>query len=161
MNNYKKVVLTILLFSSIFLITIGCSNKKDKEKEPNTKVQDEDDDEGERMEEKMEVVISGTTYNVKLESNPTVISLLDLLPLDLNMKELNGNEKYFYLDTTLPIREGEVKEIKAGDVMLYGDNCLVIFYQSFSTVYSYTKIGHIDNLPTLDKNTLNVKITLE
>ncbi len=109
----------------------------------------------------MYVEILGQKYEVTLENNDTVTEFKKLLPLELSLSELNGNEKYFYLDTTLPIREGEVKEIKAGDVMLYGDNCLVIFYQSFSTVYSYTKIGHIDNLPTLDKNTLNVKITLE
>ena len=157
MNNYKKVVLTILLFSSIFLITIGCSNKKDKEKEPNTKVQDEDDDEGERMEEKMEVVINGTTYNVNLESNPTVISLLDLLPIDINMKELNGNEKYFYLDTTLPSNPKKPEKIEKGDIMLYGDDCLVVFYKTFKTDYTYTKIGHIDNLPDLDSNNINIK----
>jgi hypothetical protein len=33
--------------------------------------------------------------------------------------------------------------------MLFGDNCLVIFYVSFDTGYSYLKIGHIDNLPEL------------
>ena len=109
----------------------------------------------------MYVEIENQKYEITLEDNDTVTEFKKLLPLELSLSELNGNEKYFYLDATLPIREEEVKEIKAGDVMLYGDNCLVIFYQSFSTVYSYTKIGHIDNLPTLDKNTLNVKITLE
>ncbi len=29
--------------------------------------------------------------------------------------------------------------------MLYGNNCLVLFYKSFSTEYSYTKIGYIEN----------------
>jgi len=38
-----------------------------------------------------------------------------------------------------------VKNIKKGDIMLFGNNCLVIFYKSFKTSYSYTKIGHIEN----------------
>ena len=29
--------------------------------------------------------------------------------------------------------------------MLYGNNCIVIFYESFNTSYSYTKIGYIEN----------------
>ena len=29
--------------------------------------------------------------------------------------------------------------------MLFGNSCLVIFYKSFTTSYSYTKIGHIEN----------------
>lgn len=39
--------------------------------------------------------------------------------------------------------------------MLFRDNCLVIF----DTSYSYTKIGHIDNLKDLGSNNITVKIT--
>lgn len=72
------------------------------------------------------------------------------------MNELNGNEKFAYLDTNLPTNSYSPKHINAGDVMLFGNNCLVIFYKSFDTTYNYTKIGHIDNLPDLGKN--NVKV---
>ena len=65
------------------------------------------------------------------------------------MNELNGNEKYYYLDQKLPTNSQAVGYITAGDVMLYGNNCLVIFYESFSTSYSYTKIGHIENAENL------------
>ena len=75
------------------------------------------------------------------------------------MRELNGNEKYIYLDTTLPTNSSNPKRINVGDVMLYGDNCLVIFYKSFDTPYSYTKIGHIDNLENLGKGSIKVKIS--
>ena len=74
------------------------------------------------------------------------------------MNELNGNEKYVYLDNKLPTSPYNPKRINAGDVMLYGNNCLVIFYKSFDTSYSYTKIGHIDNLPDLGSGTISVKI---
>ena len=47
--------------------------------------------------------------------------------------------------------------------MLYGSDCLVIFYESFNTTYSYTRIGRIDNADNLDKvvgsGSVNVKIS--
>ena len=79
------------------------------------------------------------------------------MPLELNMSELNGNEKYVYIDFTLPTNATKPEQISAGDVMLYGNNCLVIFYETFNTQYSYTKIGHIDNLSNLGNSSISVK----
>lgn len=104
------------------------------------------------------IIIDGNTYLAKLENNDTVNSFIKLLPKEFNMNELNGNEKYIYLDTTLPSNPTNVKHINKGDMMLYGDNCIVIFYKSFDTNYSYTKIGHIDNLDDLGKDNIIVKI---
>ena len=80
-----------------------------------------------------------------------------MLPKEFKMQELNGNEKYIYLDEILPTNPVNPKQINKGDVMLYGNNCLVIFYKTFTTNYSYTLIGHIDNLPDLNKDNLTVK----
>ena len=33
--------------------------------------------------------------------------------------------------------------------MLYADSCVVLFYQSFNTQYSYTRIGHIEDVTDL------------
>ena len=52
------------------------------------------------------------------------------------------------------------KQISAGDIMLYGNNCLVIFYETFNTQYSYTKIGHIDNLSNLGNSSISVKFII-
>ena len=61
------------------------------------------------------------------------------------------------MDNSLPTNSTNPKHIKSGDIMLYGNNCLVIFYKSFDTNYSYTKIGHIDNLPDLGIDNITVK----
>ena len=29
--------------------------------------------------------------------------------------------------------------------MLYGNNCVVLFYESFSSGYSYTRLGSVDD----------------
>ena len=61
------------------------------------------------------------------------------------MNELNGNEKYHYLSSSLPTAAYQPGTIHAGDLMLYGNNCVVLFYETFNTSYSYTRIGAIDN----------------
>ena len=88
----------------------------------------------EGVSDSVKVLINGKEYTLVLEENETVKSFIDLLPKELNMNELNGNEKYVYLDTTLPTNPYNPKKINAGDVMLFGSNCLVIFYKSFETV---------------------------
>lgn len=96
-------------------------------------------------ENAINLTINGTNLNVNLENNATTTALLELLPLEISMSELNGNEKYYYLSESLPTNAEEVGTIHAGNIMLYGDDCLVIFYETFETNYRYTKIGHIAN----------------
>lgn len=48
-----------------------------------------------------------------------------------------GNER--------PVMAEPVGDIRNGDFMLYGANCLVLFYDSFSTGYSYTRLGRVEN----------------
>ena len=93
----------------------------------------------------MQIAVGDTQFRVSLESSDTVTALTEMLPLTLDMSELNGNEKYYYLDTSLPSSPEKVGHISEGDIMLYGGNCLVVFYESFDTSYSYTKIGHISD----------------
>lgn len=100
---------------------------------------------GERKADGMQIVIGDKQFSVTLEGIDTVTALTEMLPLTLDMSELNGNEKYHYLDAALPSSPEKVGHINAGDIMLYGDRCLVVFYKSFDTSYTYTKIGHIDD----------------
>ena len=65
--------------------------------------------------------------------------------MTLNMDEMNGNEKFYYLSEGLPTSAQNVGSIRVGDIMLYGSDCLVLFFEDFNTSYSYTRIGHIEN----------------
>lgn len=110
---------------------------------------------------KVYIDINGQKLEVDLENNSTVSAFTKMLPLELSMNDLNSNEKYVYLNESLPTNTYSPKHIEAGDVMLFGDNCLVIFYESFDTSYSYSKIGHIDSLPELDGGNVSVNLSTE
>lgn len=91
------------------------------------------------------VIIGDTRFSATLENNDASKSFLDMLPLEINMKDLNGNEKYYYLDNDLPTDSYNRNNINVGDIMIYGNDCLVLFYENFKTSYSYTRLGSIDN----------------
>lgn len=106
----------------------------------------EDNDDGDCSPVKQIVVtINNTPFTATLENNETVREFLDLLPLTVDMTELNGNEKYCYLPQSLPVDSRQIDVIQTGDLMLYGSNCIVLFYQTFSSCYSYTRLGRIDH----------------
>lgn len=91
------------------------------------------------------VQVENQQFTAIIYENDTTKALLNRLPVTLDMNELNGNEKYFYLSESLPMDSERVGKINTGDIMLYGSECLVLFYDSFSTPYSYTRIGYIEN----------------
>ena len=109
------------------------------------------------MNETIKVNINNKIYTATLEQNETAKQFEKMLPQLFNMSELNGNEKYVYLDKTLSTNPYDPKHIEAGDIMLYSNNCLVVFYKSFDTSYSYTKIGHIENLDDLGNKNVTMK----
>ena len=139
----KKLLLSLIIFT---ILIVGCTktNKQDNRKEDMKEVK---------------VIINNIEYNINLEDNETTKEFIKMLPQEYTMKELNGNEKYIYLDKSLPTDSYNPNKINKGDIMLFGNNCLVIFYKTFNTNYSYTKIGHIESLPDLDSNNIKVKFT--
>lgn len=106
----------------------------------------------------LKVSINGVEYDMTLENNMTAYDLLSIVPITLNMEDLNNNEKYGYLSFSLNDEDSYVEHISKGDVMLYQTNCIVIFYQDVDTTYPYTKLGHIDNLPEFSNESINVVI---
>lgn len=94
---------------------------------------------------KLKLTINGREFSATLEDNATTQALAQQLPIALRMDELNGNEKYCYLNNALPTDAACPGTISAGDLMLYGSSCLVVFYDSFPTSYSYTRLGKIDD----------------
>ena len=91
------------------------------------------------------IIIGSKTFTATLADSETGEAFAALLPLTVTMNELNGNEKYHYLSSSLPTSAYQPGTIHAGDLMLYGNNCVVLFYETFNSSYSYTRLGAIDN----------------
>lgn len=101
------------------------------------------------MSNKIIIKVNSETFTATLLDNNSVKAFKAMLPVTFDMAELNGNEKYFDLPKNLPTTSSNPGTIQNGDLMLYGSNTLVLFYKTFSTSYSYTKIGKIDNVAGL------------
>ena len=110
--------------------------------------------------ETMQMKIGDKAYSVVLNDNNTTKALRELLPMTVTMAEFNGNEKYYLLHNSLPSRPEHIGQIKSGDIMLFGDDSLVVFYKDFKTTYSYTRIGHIENAADLEQTLGRGSVTI-
>ncbi|SDA28996.1 hypothetical protein SAMN02910447_02986 [Ruminococcus sp. YE71] len=127
MSKKKKIVLTViavLLIGVVIFMFIPKDRKSDK---------------------RMTVTVGDKTFAAVLYDNKTADELYSRLPLTLDMRELNGNEKYCDLDKSLPSKSSPAGHISKGDIKLFGDDCLVLFYEGFMSGYSYTNIGYIED----------------
>ena len=108
------------------------------------------------------VIIDWKNYTAELEDNETAQNFYQTIIANNNeflMEDLNENEKYIYLQEKLPNSPKVPEKIESWDIMLYWNNCIVIFYKSFTTTYSYTKIGHIKNMQDLWTESVKVQFS--
>lgn len=109
--------------------------------------------------------VNGQSFQAVFYNNKTADALLKKMPMTLNMKELNGNEKYHFFDTEFPTDEKSLGKISAGDIMLYGSDCLVTFYKSHRTSYQYTPVGKIEDASgfakAVGKGNVTIKFTVK
>ena len=127
--------LYLFLVMAISINLFGCSKQKQVNK---SEIQIADT-------MKLKISVGTNVFSATLHNNATAAAFKARLPMTINMSELNGNEKLFDLQNSLPAAASNPGTIREGDLMLYGSNTLVLFYKTFPTSYSYTRIGRIDN----------------
>lgn len=128
--------LLMLLFFAVSLINCASCNKSTSGLDNNNNTNPTGGN--------MRLKIGNSTFTATLYDNATVTAFKSLLPMTVHTVELNGNEKYVELPRSLPTAASNPGTLQAGDLTLYGSSTLVLFYQTFSTSYAYTKLGRID-----------------
>lgn len=161
-----KKSLIIILTITILLTLCACSNNGKNEIQTSTTHFEENikistTNATEETKASMDIEINGKTFNAEFYDNETAKTFAYMLPLTINMEELHGNKKYHYFDSSLPTESENVGSIKAGDVMLYGSDCLVLFYDTFNTSYNYTRIGYITDTTELKSVMGNGNVTVK
>lgn len=130
----------IVMMSLVVLLT-GCgSSGQEAEAAENRQVEEENS----KMQ--MKVQVGGSTFTAALEENEAVDALVDMMeqgPVTIQMSDYSGFEKVGPLGTSIPASNQQTTT-QAGDIVLYQGNQIVMFYGSNS--WSYTRLGHIDDL---------------
>ncbi len=94
----------------------------------------------------MNVQVGDVVFSATLEENEAVSALLEMMqesPVVIQMRDYSGFEKVGPLGTSLPASDSQTTT-QAGDIVLYNGNQIVIFYGT--NTWSYTRLGHIDDL---------------
>lgn len=94
---------------------------------------------------KIRIKVGSKTFTATLAPNKAAQAFKEMLPLALKMADHLSNEKHTDLSKSLPTISSNPRTIQNGDLMLFGSRTLVLFYKTFSTSYSYTRLGKVDD----------------
>ena len=144
-----KITIPLLAFALSLSGAISAVNASETKKQPTGN--------------QMTITIGQKAFTATLEDNATANAFKAILPLTVKMDDLNDNEKVIRLPKNLPTDDSNPGQIKAGDLMIWSSRSLVLFYKSFPTSYSYTRLGRIDDVSGLSAavGRGNVTITFE
>lgn len=96
-------------------------------------------------ESRMWMTVGERRFAITLADTEAARAFAAMLPLTLDMEELNGNEKKKELPIPLPTDASRPGTIRNGDLLLWGSRTIVVFYLSFESPYAYTRLGRVDD----------------
>ena len=156
----KKVGSGLLI---VLLLLSGCSAKEEiEEVEELIEVKEEVQEVKEESMTTFKLQIGEYTFSANAADTVAAKELIELLKqetITIEMEDYAGFEKVGSLGRSLTTSDVQTTT-KAGDMVLYNGNNIVIFYGSNS--WSYTRLGHIDDLSNWEKalGSGDVRVTL-
>lgn len=94
---------------------------------------------------RLRVAVNGAVFTASLVDNESAHALASRLPAMLSMEDLNGTSKYVRLQSELPVNPKRLDKICAGDILLYDNKYIFLFYKKAAGPYHYTVLGHIND----------------
>lgn len=148
----KKIL--FILTAIIMLFMVGCTSEPDmtESQEPQSQYDIlSDEDISNHMTENNENTnltfsVDGTQLRVKWENNSSVSALKELAAggnLTIKAHQYGGFEQVGSLPQRIESNDVHMTA-EPGDIMLYSSNSVVVYYGT--NTWSYTKLGHIENL---------------
>ncbi|MFV0400018.1 MAG: cyclophilin-like fold protein [Oscillospiraceae bacterium] len=98
------------------------------------------------------IVIGEETFAAKFYDTVSARVLTDQMPLTIKMEDYAGQEKVLRLPYDFPsVSTQTPATIRAGELYLWSENSLVLFYTTFQNSYGgYVPIGYIEDITGLD-----------
>lgn len=148
----KKIL--FILTAIIMLFMVGCTSEPDmtESQEPQSQYNILSDEEtSNSMTENNEntnltLSVDGTPLKVKWENNSSVSALKELAAdgnLTIKAHQYGGFEQVGSLPQRIESNDVHMTA-EPGDIMLYSSNSVVVYHGT--NTWSYTKLGHIENL---------------
>ena len=145
----KLKSLLFLLVVSIFPLA-SCNSTQSTTNETGSSTNENQESENESNEDeiemKLKLEIKDYEFVVSLEENDAGHELVEMArnePITINFEDYGGFEKVGPLGRSLTTDNTRITT-KAGDIVLYQGNQIVMFYGS--NTWSYTMLGHVDDL---------------
>ena len=132
----------------MLLALLSCTKGEQPLQTPEKQVEIKEQEQ--KMTDKIQLTISGTTLPVLIEDNVATRALVAALregSITYTARDYGGFEKVGALGRSLPTSDTDITT-QAGDVILYNGDNIVLFYGSNS--WSYTRLGKIQ-YKTLDE----------
>ena len=104
---------------------------------------------------------SGDYYTAVTQVSNAAKNFISNIPVSVQMSDEGSYEKrgcgYFHFEGDA----ARLKQIQKGDLLVYGDSCIVIATGNFEGSSLYRKIGHINDMADLPEGTILVNFTAE
>ncbi|MCQ9210426.1 cyclophilin-like fold protein [Granulicatella seriolae] len=159
----RKTIVSLMFIVCLILLT-SCSShvvqsdlpiSKMTETNSNSTMEERVDTGEEAMKNNLlpiTIQVNGKNFKALMQDNETARTFIEQLPLTLTMDDYASQEKVTSLPFSVTSTQTHMPStINAGELYLWSDSNLVLFYETFSNSYTYIPLGYIEDISGLEE----------